>query len=132
MDEKKKRVLVVEDNVAFQAVLLFNLENAGLDVVGAGNGVEAWQQLQDSHFDLVISDQQMPGMSGIEIVQRMRESERDRSTPVILVTAKGFELDTAYLKEDLGIREVFHKPFSPSSLMAAVASILEADSRCCS
>jgi CheY-like chemotaxis protein len=120
------RILVVEDNLALSNVLRFNLQRAGYEVVVAANGVEALEQLAGQRFDLVISDQRMPEMSGVELCQALRREHHERRLPVMLVTAKGLELDFPRLQRELGVVAMFSKPFSPSKIVRAVGEILTA------
>ena len=121
----QSRILVAEDNPAMARVLAFNLARAGFDVVTASNGEEAWEQLQRIPVDLIITDQQMPRMEGLDCCRRLRSLERYRETPIILLTAKAFELDHEALAKEVGIVSVFSKPFSPSELVQFVTDCLE-------
>lgn len=126
MSKSLKRVLVVEDNVALREVVRFNLLQAGFEVVVARNGQEAWVMLQQWSFDMVVTDQQMPVMTGYELCQRMRQDPRHLSTPIVMLTAKGFELDAARLRDELGIQDVIVKPFSPRGLVRTIETFLTA------
>src|SRR5438034_5240152 len=113
MLDEPKQVLVVEDNIALGAVVRFNLEQAGFQVALARNGREGWGLIQKRDFDLVVTDYQMPEMSGAELCEQMRQHPQYAQIPVLLLTAKGLELDLPQLREELGIFDVFLKPFSP-------------------
>jgi CheY-like chemotaxis protein len=80
----------------------------------------------EAEFDLVVTDQQMPVMTGIELCQQMRACERFADTPVIMLTAKGLELELSQLRRDLGISQVLPKPFSPHGLVEAIQELLSA------
>lgn len=123
-----KRVLLAEDNAPLLRVTEFNLEAAGYRVSCASNGREAWDLVQREPFDLVVTDQQMPEMSGWDLCTRMRATEIHARTPVIFLTAKGLELDRERLSRELGVAKVFGKPFSPRDLVAAIDEILLGDS----
>jgi CheY-like chemotaxis protein len=127
VDQSAKKVLVAEDNPALAQVAAFNLERAGHDVVIARNGQEAWMILQEEPFDLVITDQQMPEMSGWELCEAIRASDDHCHTPVMFITAKGLELDRNRLQEELRVNCVFSKPYSPRELVNAVGEILNAE-----
>jgi CheY-like chemotaxis protein len=120
------RILVAEDNAAMGHVLQFNLQKAGFEAQVADSGGAAWDLLCRQQFDLVITDHQMPGMTGLELCQAIRSSPALRATPVILLTAKGLELELARLTEEFGLAAAFSKPFSPSALVRAVRKTLSA------
>lgn len=125
MSNEDKHILVAEDNAALASVVRFNLERAGFQVTVAHNGRAAWEAVQDETFDLVITDQQMPEMTGCEFCAKFRSVDRFRDTPVIMLTAKGMELELPKLKAELGIAATFLKPFSPREIVAAVEDELE-------
>lgn len=118
------RVLAVEDNAALAAVLRFHLARAGLDVTVARNGREAWNLLAQHDFALVITDQQMPEMSGEEMCGLMRNDPRLAKIPVIMVTAKSLELELPRIRQELGVWAVMPKPFSVVELIATVQECL--------
>jgi len=114
---KNKRVLVLEDNSALATVLLFNLEEAGFDVVHAVNGRVANELVRRDTFDLVISDEQMPEMNGLEFCRLFRDTEEGRDVPIVLLTAKKLELDSHQVSRELGISKIMGKPFSPRAVI---------------
>ncbi len=122
-----KKILVAEDNLALAGVLQFNLERAGFQVTVAKNGREAWDFAQNDLFDLVVTDHQMPELTGVELCQRMRQDERYAQTPVIMLTAKGLELDLARLRDELGVAAALPKPFSPIEVIAAIEDCFASD-----
>ena len=75
-------------------------------------------------FDLIVSDEQMPRMSGLELCQFIRGSSRNANVPFILLTAKAFELDSEELARKYQIETVIEKPFSPSSIIDFVNGVL--------
>ncbi|MEM7312227.1 MAG: response regulator, partial [Planctomycetota bacterium] len=87
------RLLVAEDNVATAQIEKFALEQAGYDVTTAANGSEAWDQLAESEFDLVLADEQMPRMTGRELRRHMCSHEELAKIPFILLTAKRWEIE---------------------------------------
>jgi len=122
--EAKKKILVAEDNLALADVMRFNLERAGFEVTVAHNGREAYDLSQNDQFDLVLTDHQMPKLTGVELCQRLREDERYARTPVIMVTAKGLELDLARLQDELGVTAALAKPFSPIEMIRQIEDCL--------
>lgn len=127
MSSKSKHILIVEDNPALGAVIRFNLEKAGYRVTSACNGEEALQSLRSDTFDFMVTDHQMPGLTGTELCGQIREEDRYRHMPVIMLTAKRLELELADLKERLGILDVLPKPFSPSELVQRIDEYFAVD-----
>ena len=123
-DGAKRKILVVEDSKALAGVVRLNLSNAGFDVTVARDGEEGWSQVQNQSFDLVLTDQQMPKLHGEQLAERIRTLDHYRNRPIIMVTAKGMELDTKDLRERLGISQVLDKPFSPTALVKTVEACL--------
>jgi two-component system alkaline phosphatase synthesis response regulator PhoP len=126
---RPKRVLVIEDNIALARVLKFNLEQAGMEVRLAENGLEACEVVEHESFDLIITDEQMPMMSGQEFCRRYRATPAGRHVPIILLTAKQFELDKTRLAEDLQINTILGKPFSPRAMVRVVSELFSEASR---
>jgi len=124
MTEKVKHVLVVEDNATMLGVVRFALEAAGLKVTTAIDGQQAWYLLGKSEFDLVLTDYSMPKMTGGELCERIRRDARLEHLPVILLTAKELELNTAHLLNDLSVGVIISKPFSPRQLTRIVSKYL--------
>ncbi|MEQ8791291.1 MAG: response regulator [Pirellulaceae bacterium] len=123
-----KRVLVVEDNVALASVVRFNLEKIGCNVTIANAGREAWRRLFDDPFDLAVLDHQMPEMTGEELCRLIRGHQPCARLPVIMLTAKMYEIDRDRLKNDLDVYDIIPKPFSPRALTQAVEDCLAAAS----
>jgi CheY-like chemotaxis protein len=105
-------------------VICFNLTRAGYQVTAVGNGREAIEALQRGHFDLILSDQQMPKMTGIQLCEHVREMPDYAQTPFILLTAKCMEIDFAQLHQRLGVTAALPKPFSPSELLTSIEESL--------
>jgi two-component system, chemotaxis family, chemotaxis protein CheY len=124
MAGEKEKILLVEDNVALSGVICFNLTRAGYQVTAVGNGREAIEALQRGHFDLVLSDQQMPKMTGIQLCEHIREMPDHAHTPFILLTAKCMEIDVARLRQRLSMSAALPKPFSPSELLTCIEESL--------
>ncbi len=124
MIDSRNRILVAEDNVAMLSVIRFTLERAGFEVTTAPSGQAAWDLLQQHEFDLLVSDFQMPGITGGDLCQRVREHPRLAAMPVILLTAKGLELDLTRYRDQLSVSAIMAKPFSPRELTRTVQDCL--------
>ena len=118
------KVLVCDDEAHIVRAVEFKLRRAGLAVVTARDGQEAWEHVQQDVPDLIVSDCQMPRMNGLELLERLRSWEPSAQVPVIMLTGKGYELPVAQLRERLGVAAVLSKPFSPRELEAKVLQLL--------
>jgi len=132
MSEEVKRVLVAEDNMATATAIRYNLEKAGFQVTVARCGKSAWDLVSQQEFDLVVSDFQMPGMTGGQLCERMGQDPRLAKVPMILLTAKAVEPDSTHplqVLRGLGVvplRKIMSKPFSPRELIETARSLVEA------
>jgi len=84
---KRRRILVVEDSITSRTLLKNILESAGYDVRTTVDGSDAWTALKTQEYDLVVSDVQMPRMTGFELTSRIRSDKRLSEIPVVLVTS---------------------------------------------
>ncbi|MEM1071011.1 MAG: response regulator [Planctomycetota bacterium] len=121
-------ILVAEDSSVLRLILERTFRLAGFSVSTAVDGLDAWEQAEQNDFSLVVTDQQMPRMSGSELCERLRQSERLSETPVIMITAKAYELDQQQLRDELGVVAVFVKPFSPTKVLHAAQHYLSTPS----
>ncbi len=118
------RVQICDDEPHIVLAVSLKLSKAGLLVSTAADGQSAWEIMQKERPQVVITDLQMPRLDGLALVRRMRAHPEFRDIPVILLTAKGFELDHEELRSDLDIAYVVCKPFSPRELLKMVQSLL--------
>ena len=116
-----KKILVVEDEKNIRELIKFNLENADYAVEAAADGREAMDQLSEK-IDLVVLDLMLPEIDGMEICRRMRGSEELRQIPIIMLTAKGEEVERI-LGLEMGADDYMTKPFSPRELVARIKAI---------
>ncbi|HHV29972.1 response regulator transcription factor [Acetivibrio mesophilus] len=111
-----RKILIVEDDESIGELLRDYLEINGFYVDICMNGVEGLNSIKDGEYDLLILDIMLPGMSGYEILKRIRD---DKDIPVLIVSAKKEEFDKIHgLK--LGADDYITKPFSPGELVARV------------
>ena len=118
-------ILLTDDEAHVRHVMKYKLQRAGHAVVLAGNGEEALDLARSRRPDLVVSDQQMPLMTGLEFCHALRADERTLHIPVILVTSREFEIGQEETR-GTNVRRVMSKPFSPSALVTAVDEVLTA------
>lgn len=121
-------LLVVEDDQNLAKLLEYNLERAGYKCHLSGTGEDALQQLTRKSFDLVLLDIMLPGIDGFEVCRKIRGNQRYRDLPIIMLTARGEEIDRI-LGFELGIDDYVVKPFSPRELNLRVRAILKRDRR---
>ena len=100
------------------------LKLAGYDIVEAAGGEEALGLIEQHTFDLVVLDIMMPVTDGYEVLQRLRAMKSKSHTPVIVVTAKGYDADGMMREASGGAVDHLAKPFDPSDLEHAVERIL--------
>ena len=118
-----KKILVVDDEVHILHVVSLKLRNAGYQVITAQDGQEALELAQVESPDLLITDYQMPYLSGLELCQRLQHIPATRQIPALMLTARGFALDPLAMAA-AGIKMCLHKPFSPREVLAAVDDML--------
>lgn len=110
-------ILVCDDEPHITRSIEMKLSKAGFRVVTAGDGQAGLEQALLDPPRAVISDLQMPRMNGLELCEQLRGRPETREIPLILLTAKAFELDEQALRERLGLCAVAVKPFSPRELL---------------
>jgi DNA-binding response OmpR family regulator len=120
---KRKRILVVDDEVYIAHILEFSLGMEGYDVITATSGEEALTKADCEHPDLVVLDILMPDIDGYEVCSRLRADERFAETPIILLTAKHGEEDRARGLA-VGASAYITKPFRPVELIDRIRSLL--------
>ena len=118
-----KKVLVVDDEIHIVHVVAIKLRNNGFEVITAANGAEAFELTCDEKPDIVVTDFQMPVMTGLELVEKIRQNEETKDIPVILLTARNFAIEDKQ-KEDLQICDCLSKPFSPKELLRSIQDVL--------
>ncbi len=123
MTESKRLVLVVDDESHILHVVSLKLRNAGYEVITAENGDEGFHAAQQHRPDLIITDFQMPVLSGVDMCRKLKQDERTRATPALLLTARGFSLPQEAL-EATNIIAVLSKPFSPREILGRVHEVL--------
>jgi two-component system alkaline phosphatase synthesis response regulator PhoP len=118
-----KKILVADDEIHIVQVVSIKLRNNGFEVINAENGRQAYELACSEKPDLIITDYQMPEMSGLELIESLRDTPDLAEIPVVMLTARGFAIEDD-LKERLKISECLSKPFSPRELLQSVTDIL--------
>ena len=119
----KEHVLVVEDEEDIQELIQYNLAREGYKVSSAFTGEDAVEMARRQPPELVILDLMLPGMDGFEVCKALRTHPKTAHVPVVMLTAKGEEVDIVTGLE-LGADDYLTKPFSPRVLVARIRAVL--------
>jgi DNA-binding response OmpR family regulator len=122
-DTVKTRIVVADDDPDILDLVVFKLNQAGLDTVAVTDGVAALAAIEDEPTRLAILDIMMPGLSGLDVLRHLRASEATRDQRVILLTARArdSDVDTGFAT---GANDYVIKPFSPRELLHRVNAVL--------
>ncbi len=116
----RANILVVEDSFVVARRLQLSLERAGFSVETARNGREALTKAKRKQFDLIVTDERMPIMSGRQLCRELRKDARYAHISIIFLTANPAELDADELRDELGVSNVVEKPFHPEAILHLV------------
>ena len=118
-----KKILVVDDSRSLRQMVVFTLQQAGYQVTEAGDGVEALEVASGHAFDLVLTDQNMPRMDGLTLIQNLRRKVEFLSTPLLVLTT---EADSAMKVQAraAGATGWIAKPFDPQRLLDVVVRMI--------
>ena len=119
----RQKVLIIEDDTDIRELIKFNLEQDGYAVEEAATGAEGLDRIKRRQPDLVLLDLMLPGMPGLEICRVLRSAKETSTLPILIVTAKGTEVDKV-LGLEMGADDYVVKPFSPRELIARVKAVL--------
>ena len=124
----KTRIMVADDDQDIRDLVVFKLTQAGYDVVAVGDGVAALAAIEADPPWLAILDVMMPGLSGIDVLRRVRANEATKDLDVILLTARSrdSDVDAGFVT---GASDYVIKPFSPRELLHRVNVLLERANR---
>lgn len=117
------RILVVEDETDLAELVAFNLKQAGHIVATAATGATALAEIRRQRPDLVVLDVMLPDITGLEVCRRLRREESTSRLPVLMLTAKGEEVDRV-VGFEVGADDYVVKPFSPRELLLRIEAIL--------
>ncbi|MEK6531610.1 MAG: response regulator transcription factor [Deltaproteobacteria bacterium] len=120
----EKKILTVDDEKDILNVLEYNLGKAGFKVISADDGTKALAIAKKEIPDLIILDIMLPGMEGTEVLKAIKKDKLTEKIPVIMLTARGEEIDRV-LGFELGADDYVVKPFSPKELSLRVNALLK-------
>lgn len=116
-------IYLLEDDDSIRKLVLYALENQGMSALGFAEPGEFWQAMQERTPELLLLDIMLPEEDGISILRRLRERERSKTLPVIMLTAKNAEYDRV-LGLDSGADDYITKPFGMMELLARIRAVL--------
>jgi len=116
-------VLIIEDEKDLAELIAFHLEKEGFRSVIAADGITGLQEAKSSHPDLILLDLMLPGMMGTELCRVLKGAEQTAGIPIIMLTAKGEEIDRV-VGFEMGADDYVVKPFSNRELMLRVRAVL--------
>jgi len=118
-----KTVLVVDDEIHIVYIVAIKLRNNGYGVISADNGAEALELALREKPDIIVTDYQMPVMTGLELIEKLRQHEETKDIPVIMLTARSFAIEQEQ-QDVLQISGCLSKPFSPRELLGNIEDVL--------
>lgn len=118
------KVLIVDDSMTQRQLMSSVLEQIGLTVLIATDGVEAWEQIQQVQPDIVVLDIIMPRMNGYEVCRKIKTDPTIHRLPVVLCSSKTEEFDR-YWGMKQGADAYLAKPFQPKELLSTIQKLLQ-------
>lgn len=119
------KVLIADDEMHILRAAEFKLKRSGFEVTCVEDGQEAWEAIQEERPDILITDFHMPRMDGLALCRTIRSHSETADLPIIMLTAKGYDLSGDDGTSELNIAAVLAKPFSPRGLVQCIQEILE-------
>lgn len=118
-----KTIMIVDDAKSMRGLISMTLQNAGYDVVEAGDGQEALDKIGGHKVNMVISDLNMPNMNGIELIKNLKQDPKYKFLPIVMLTT---ESEDSKKKEGqaAGAKAWIVKPFKPDTVLKVVSKII--------
>ncbi|GHO44159.1 response regulator transcription factor [Ktedonospora formicarum] len=118
-----RKILVVDDEAVLAETIAYNLEQSGYHVITVADGNSALEAARSERPDLIVLDVMLPGMDGLEVCRQLRRENRTATTPILMLTAKGDEIDKVVGLE-VGADDYVTKPFGRRELLARIRALL--------
>ena len=116
-------ILAVDDSASMRQMVSFTLKSAGYNVVEAVDGQDAWEKAGSRDFDLVLTDQNMPRLDGIGLTKRLREQDRYKATPILILTTESSD-QMKQAGRAAGATGWLVKPFDPTKLIEVIGKVV--------
>jgi len=120
----KAKILVVDDEIAVGAMIVFLLTSGGCEAEAARNAEQALRLAQTQEFDLITLDVELPGTSGFEIYRRLREIPQLKDTPICFVSGRP-TMENMQRAFELGAADFIEKPFDTQDFLSRILSLVE-------
>jgi two-component system, chemotaxis family, chemotaxis protein CheY len=118
-----KKILTVDDSASIRQMVVFTLKSAGYEVVEASDGNLGVQQAKKTQVDLILTDQNMPGMDGLTLIKTLRATPQYKSTPMLMLTTESSDAMKSQGKT-AGATGWLVKPFDPQKLLEVVRKVI--------
>ena len=119
----EKKIIVADDEAHILHIVSMKLRNAGYEIITAMDGEEALELCRSENPDMLITDYQMPYMSGLELCLELRKDAQTRDIPALMLTARGFDIESEEMQA-ARISAVLAKPFSPREVLQKVKDMI--------
>ena len=116
-------ILAVDDSASMRQMVTFTLKNAGFDVIEAVDGQDAYEKAIGRDFDLVLTDQNMPRLDGVQLTRKLRETERFKTTPILILTTESSD-QMKQAGRAAGATGWLVKPFDPAKLIEVIKKLV--------
>jgi len=116
-------ILAVDDSASMRKMVSFTLVGAGFKVVEAVDGQDAYEKAQAQHFDLVLTDQNMPRMDGLGLTRKLREYPKFKGTPILILTTESSD-QMKQAGRQAGATGWLVKPFDPHRLIEVIHKVI--------
>lgn len=122
--DKNMRILVIDDFQTMRRIIINLLRQLGFtNMTEADDGSTAWEKLQVEHVDLIVSDWNMPKMTGMDLLRKVRADEKYKTTPFIMVTAEG-KRENVIAAVQAGVSNYIVKPFNAATLKEKLSKVI--------
>ena len=118
-----KKILAVDDSISMRQMISFTLRESGYDVIAAVDGQDAISKAQNQSFDLIFTDQNMPNIDGLTLIQMLRELPQHEKTPILMLTTEASD-EMKKMGRAAGATGWLVKPFDPQKLLDVVKKVL--------
>lgn len=118
-----KKILTVDDSISMRQMITFTLRENGYEVIEAVDGQDAISKAQNQSFDLIFTDQNMPNIDGLTLIQMLRVLPKHEKTPILMLTTEASD-DMKKMGRAAGATGWLVKPFDPQKLLDVVKKVL--------